>query len=176
MAATGELVELLAKALRAAQRGANDRGIVSRARSGGGVLSRHNQYAPDIQERMDYPERLWLQRNEIGASRNQGYGFSRETNWNLDPEEQMTFDALSAGEIESIVNQAKSRGVPDEEIMSIFSPYQQAMLGRHKGPALDAARTRWGVDDPVARMALIGAGGVGGGLTLREALRNQWSA
>lgn len=49
--------------------------------------------------------------------------------------------------------------------------HQLTQRGPHK-----AAAERWGVSDPVARMALLGAGLGGGGLSLREVLRNQWSA
>lgn len=173
MAATGELVELLAKALRAAQRGANDRGIMSRARSGGGVLSRHNEFAPDIAERMHHPDRLWLQPNEMGVSRDRGgWGIGSPANptGHIPPEYQADLDALSPLER---AQWYRENGMADE-----FAPsaYERTMM-RKQNPQ-EAARSMWGVDDPVARMALIGAGVGGGGLSLREVLRdrNQWSA
>jgi len=62
-----------------------------------------------------------------------------------------------------------------EERFHIAMQREQELSQR---PPHRAAAARWGVEDPVARMALIGAGVGGGGLSLREVLRdrNQWSA
>jgi len=169
MAATGELVELLAKALRRARMGANDRGVMGRLRGAGETFV--DEPSPGFARTDIYPERL----NDVSSSNpvRRDPSWARENdhlraNWNLTPEAQENFASQSPLERARFFSE---HGAPEE-----LTPYELATLRSHDPK--EVARMMWGVDDPVARMALIGAGIGGGGLSLREVLRdrNQWSA
>lgn len=159
MAATGELVQLLAKALRRARMGANDRGALSRLRGAGESFlddPRPGYVRSDV-----YPERF----NNVGASEPTHYarhsGVSE--NSNNDAWEDLIYPA--------------SGGRPISDDDAVFFMGDDNMLRVRMGSPRERAASRWSVDNPVAKSLLIGGAGLGGGaLTLREALRNQWSA
>lgn len=226
--AGGELVELLAAALRRARTGANDVGIARRVRA----AADESISNPSARETLSdwnsstYRAPEWAHPTDWALARNADGGLERPANplaahggevdapltdydralmkqndahltWapgatddigrmigpdgELVPPEQFLGRPLTPDHIwndpafqRRLDMTADLEGIKTpEERFHIAAERERQMLqqGPHK-----AATERWGVNDPVVRMALIG-GGVGGGLSLREALRQrQWSA
>jgi hypothetical protein len=154
MAATGELVELLAKALRRARMSANDVGATSRVR---GALDPSISNPSPKETLSDW----W---ND---------GTYRAPDWAHPDDWALARTKSADGGFERPANPLPIHG---GQIETPLTDYERAMMRQEMGGSTELARSRWGVDDPVARMALLGAGLGGGGLSLREVLRDQWSA
>ena len=154
MAATGELVELLAKALRRARMGANDVGVGRRISAAGDEALSNPSPAETLSD--------WW--ND---------GTYRAPDWAHPDDWALARTKSADGGFERPANPLPIHG---GEIETPLTDYERAMIRQEMGGSTGLARSRWGVDDPIAKSLLIGGIGLGGGLTLREALRNQWSA
>ena len=156
MAATGELVELLAKALRRARMSANDVGATSRVR---GALDPSISNPSPKETLSDW----W---ND---------GTYRAPDWAHPDDWALARTKSADGGFERPANPLPIHG---GEIETPLTDYERAMMRQEMGGSTELARSRWNVDDPIVRAMIFGGAGLGGGgaLTLREALRNQWSA
>lgn len=148
------LLSAVNRMAKAGARGANDRGILSRAMSAARARER------DMMASEPYPGRLWLQNNEMGVARQSYYGGGRASNPSglINPEDLAGYTPLERAQFYRDV------GLLDEA-----NPYERRLL-QSLDPK-ESARSSWGLDenDPVLRMLLLASAGGGAALLNRGA-------